>query len=248
MNIKTHYNAQEIADMRLIRMPKTANNVRSKAERQEWKKRKRKGNGGGYEYAFASLPADVQEEIRERCMQALLADAAPRSLPAVATAQTPRRSLTKAQLDCESARLGVLLEIDRLIAETGCTQHAAMQAVRLNAMTRNPAHDGLRRLMTLATDNRGGKDRVPAARTIARWMARRESQTLAPMIREPDMSVPEWGGGLSRPLPVTLKTQRPRRLRAVYRALGWRRAAEHPRGAAVFGQDRGGQSATRPSR
>ncbi len=248
MELKEWLSAQEIADFKLSSLPQSKPGVIIRAKREAWQNRKRVGKGGGYEYAFASLPADVQEQIRERCMQALLADAAPRSLPAVATAQTPRRSLTKAQLDCESARLGVLLEIDRLIAETGCTQHAAMQAVRLNAMTRNPAHDGLRRLMTLATDNRGGKDRVPAARTIARWMARRESQTLAPMIREPDMSVPEWGGGLSRPLSVALKTQRPRCLRAVYRALGWRRAAEHPRGAAVFGQDRGGQSATRPSR
>ena len=66
VEIKSYYTAKEIADMRLRSLPTFHRNVRTTAEKENWVSRKRSGRGGGLEYAFNSLPADAQAEIKTK--------------------------------------------------------------------------------------------------------------------------------------------------------------------------------------
>jgi len=64
MELEKWLSAQEIADFKLLSLPHTRIGVTKKAEKDGWQRRRRVGKGSGYEYAFASLPAEVQAQIR----------------------------------------------------------------------------------------------------------------------------------------------------------------------------------------
>lgn len=74
MNVenKTFFSTTELAKMALDNLPHNANNIRIRAEKENWQSRPRSGRGGGVEYAFSSLPLAVQAEIKARNYKALL--------------------------------------------------------------------------------------------------------------------------------------------------------------------------------
>ena len=70
---KTHYSAEELAQMDVPGLPGTSRNIRERAKKEGWLSQKRKGIGGGCEYALESLPEEAQKAIREKVYQAVLA-------------------------------------------------------------------------------------------------------------------------------------------------------------------------------
>ncbi|HGO5817998.1 TPA: transposase domain-containing protein [Mannheimia haemolytica] len=63
MELKTHFNAKELAQLALTCLPTSDRRILEKAKRENWQFQKRKGRGGGVEYAFNSLPPEIQHEI-----------------------------------------------------------------------------------------------------------------------------------------------------------------------------------------
>ncbi|WP_319922054.1 DNA-binding protein [Klebsiella variicola] len=58
INLKTHYTAQELADMRLPGLPETRPGIVARAKTNSWDSRARSGRGGGNEYSLESLPTE----------------------------------------------------------------------------------------------------------------------------------------------------------------------------------------------
>ncbi len=72
INLKTHYTAQELADMTLPGLPLTRPGITARAKSCGWKTRARSGRGGGSEYAIEFLPDAAQEAIREKAYLSIL--------------------------------------------------------------------------------------------------------------------------------------------------------------------------------
>ena len=106
---------------------------------------------------------------------------------------------TEQQRLCESARRGVLSAVERVMEESGVSKEAAMTTVLTQA--KMPGFEHIAKLFSLAADGRGGGGKLPSVRTIKRWFAARESNSLAPKARTEDMNVPSW-------LPVFLECYR----------------------------------------
>ena len=106
---------------------------------------------------------------------------------------------TEQQRLCESARRGVLSAVEQVMAESGVSKEAAMTTVLTQA--KMPGFEHIAKLFSLAADGRGGGGKLPSVRTIKRWFAARESNSLAPKSRTEDMNVPSW-------LPVFLECYR----------------------------------------
>ncbi|KYK81494.1 hypothetical protein SC936_03905 [Aggregatibacter actinomycetemcomitans serotype e str. SC936] len=47
--LKSHFSAQELADLELDSLPKTKKAILDKAKRENWTSKPRQGKGGGYE-------------------------------------------------------------------------------------------------------------------------------------------------------------------------------------------------------
>lgn len=195
--LKTHYNAAELAAMQLEGIPATRENIQRMAERESWPRQKRSGRGGGNEYA---PPAAIMEQIRARQAQQLLASAAQLPVPAevkTLPVKTVRReeqmvlTLTDAQQLRASARKGVLISVEKLMAGCGISKEAALTALLVEAKKEPAGHMAM--LLSNAQDERGRRgSELPSVRTIKRWFAQEAEGTLAPKTRQKDMRVPEW--------------------------------------------------------
>lgn len=196
--VKTHYSAAELAAMKLEGIPSSKSSMIELAERESWSRQKRAGRGGGFEY---QPPEAIMAQIRSRAASALLQQAA--MLPVPKTVQTlPVKSvrreeqlplpLTDAQQLRESARKGVLLAIEKLMAGCGVGKESAITAVMVEAK-KDPAGQ-MARMLQMAGDERGRKsgDGMPSVRTIKRWFAQDAVGALAPKAKQKDMSVPAW--------------------------------------------------------
>ncbi|MDU5169237.1 MAG: DNA-binding protein, partial [Haemophilus parainfluenzae] len=73
INLKTHYTAQELADLRLPGLPETRPGIAARAKSHGWDSRARAGRGGGSEYSIDSLPNEAQHALREKIYQSVLA-------------------------------------------------------------------------------------------------------------------------------------------------------------------------------
>lgn len=129
MNLKTGYSAQELADLQLNSLPQTRPGVTHRAKKDCWITRKRSGRGGGTEYAFDSLPADVQAEIKAKAYKALMpkqsTDAA-RQVAIIANRDISK--LDDAQRATADARLLMTLLVGQYQASLG-SRNKALDAV-----------------------------------------------------------------------------------------------------------------------
>lgn len=190
--VKSHYAAAELAAMSLPALPTTMQGINQRAKNDRWDSRKRVGRGGGREYAFASLPAQVQSEIRRRTANALVNVAS-------TTAPVPARQ--KAQLDLVEtdaqrlkgdARKGILTTLDRLMAQCQISREAAMTTLLTQAKL-GTLDDHMAMMLRAARDERGRKgDAFPSVRTLKRWLAQGKTGDLAPKVARQDFSLPEW--------------------------------------------------------
>lgn len=117
--MKKHYTAKELEKLKLKSLPKYANKIRSKAEREVWEVRDRQESGGGKEYAFASLPAEVQAEIRLKLQQQLINQVAKPTHEQRETAIALRdvTRLHQKQRDTADARLALVAYVHQLERE-----------------------------------------------------------------------------------------------------------------------------------
>ncbi len=120
VEIKSYYTAKEIADMRLKSLPTFHRNVRTTAEKENWVSRKRSGRGGGLEYAFDSLPADAQAEIKAKAYKALMPKQSTKAQRDIAViANRSIDTLDSDQRATADARLRMTLLVDQYEVSAG---------------------------------------------------------------------------------------------------------------------------------
>lgn len=106
LSLKDYLSAKELADLNLKSLPSAVKNVLEKAKREGWVARKRAGRGGGVEYAVASLPAEVQNEIRTNLALSVVAAKPKAGLPVVRAEMNLRECASK-QISIADARMAV---------------------------------------------------------------------------------------------------------------------------------------------
>ena len=226
--MKTHYSISELLEMNLEKFPKTNRAILYKVEREKWSFIEASCQGGknGKRREYAP-PPEVLKLIQAKKLNEVLGglsdlpelQPSPRPSPTgrggdAAGFPSPQPSpdvrggqltigvadgSTEQQRLCESARRGVLSAVELVMAESGVSKEAAMTTVLTQA--KMPGFEHIAKLFSLAADGRGGGGKLPSVRTIKRWFAARESNSLAPKSRTEDMNVPSW-------LPVFLECYR----------------------------------------
>ena len=218
--MKTHYSISELLEMNLEKFPKTNRAILYKVEREKWSFIEASCQGGknGKRREYAP-PPEVLKLIQAKKLNEVLGglsdlptplssyeekgnEAAGLPSPDVRGGQLTigvADGSTEQQRLCESARHGVLSAVERVMAESGVSKEAAMTTVLTQAKMQGFEH--IAKLFSLAADGRGGGGKLPSIRTIKRWFAARESNSLAPKSRTEDMNVPSW-------LPVFLECYR----------------------------------------
>ena len=222
--MKTHYSISELLEMNLEKFPKTNRAILYKVEREKWSFIEASCQGGknGKRREYAP-PPEVLKLIQAKKLNEVLGGLSDLPTPQPSpqpsptgrggnTAGLPSPDVRGGQLTigvadgsteqqrlCESARRGVLSAVERVMAESGVSKEAAMTTVLTQAKMQGFEH--IAKLFSLAADGRGGGGKLPSIRTIKRWFAARESNSLAPKSRTEDMNVPSW-------LPVFLECYR----------------------------------------
>lgn len=218
--MKTHYSISELLEMNLEKFPKTNRAILYKVEREKWSFIEASCQGGknGKRREYAP-PPEVLKLIQAKKLNEVLGGLS--DLPAPLSSSEEKSSeaaglpspdvrggeltigvadgSTEQQRLCESARRGVLSAVERVMAESGVSKEAAMTTVLTQA--KMPGFEHIAKLFSLAADGRGGGGKLPSVRTIKRWFAARESNSLAPKSRTEDINVPSW-------LPVFLECYR----------------------------------------
>lgn len=218
--MKTHYSISELLEMNLEKFPKTNRAILYKVEREKWSFIEASCQGGknGKRREYAP-PPEVLKLIQAKKLNEVLGGLS--DLPAPLSSSEEKSSeaaglpspdvrggqltigvadgSTEQQRLCESARRGVLSAVEWIMAESGVSKEAAMTTVLTQA--KMPGFEHIAKLFSLAADGRGGGGKLPSVRTIKRWFAARESNSLAPKSRTEDMNVPSW-------LPVFLECYR----------------------------------------
>lgn len=218
--MKTHYSISELLEMNLEKFPKTNRAILYKVEREKWSFIEASCQGGknGKRREYAP-PPEVLKLIQAKKLNEVLGGLS--DLPAPLSSSEEKSSeaaglpspdvrggeltigvadgSTEQQRLCESARRGVLSAVERVMAESGVSKEAVMTTVLTQA--KMPGFEHIAKLFSLAADGRGGGGKLPSVRTIKRWFAARESNSLAPKSRTEDMNVPSW-------LPVFLECYR----------------------------------------
>ena len=218
--MKTHYSISELLEMNLEKFPKTNRAILYKVEREKWSFIEASCQGGknGKRREYAP-PPEVLKLIQAKKLNEVLGGLS--DLPAPLSSSEEKSSeaaglpspdvrggeltigvadgSTEQQRLCESARRGVLSAVERVMAESGVSKEAAMTTVLTQA--KMPGFEHIAKLFSLAADGRGGGGKLPSVRTIKRWFAARECNSLAPKSRTEDMNVPSW-------LPVFLECYR----------------------------------------
>lgn len=218
--MKTHYSISELLEMNLEKFPKTNRAILYKVEREKWSFIEASCQGGknGKRREYAP-PPEVLKLIQAKKLNEVLGGLSDLPAPLSSSEEKGGEAAglpspdvrggelaigvtdgsTEQQRLCESARRGVLSAVERVMAESGVSKEAAMTTVLTQA--KMPGFEHIAKLFSLAADGRGGGGKLPSVRTIKRWFAARESNSLAPKSRTEDMNIPSW-------LPVFLECYR----------------------------------------
>lgn len=190
--LKTHYSLAELSEMQLPGLPGTQRALLNKTKRENWPLIEVKGNGGpgGIRREYAP-PAEIMKAIRSKAATSLAATMQ------VATVTKP--SEQPALIETESQRLtadsrrGVLQAIERIMQSTHYPLKKAAR-VLVEMAQKGEASPQLVKMLKLARDGRGRQspDGLPSPRSLIRFVEYEKIGTLAPKIRQRDMTVPEW--------------------------------------------------------
>lgn len=164
ISLKTHYSVAELLKLKLSTLPQAHKNVLDKAKRENWEPRKRVGKGGGVEYALASLPQDIQDEIRTKFAVSVV-KTKPKSLP-TELRQVELKTLTAEQRKVADARMALVARVAQL-------EQAQPRYKAIKFFCEQIKHGGissdLMRLVETA-NNKKGKNRTLSARTLNQWV------------------------------------------------------------------------------
>ena len=178
------YSCSELLGFSIDGLPSTERGIQKKADREKWpfEEVKAKGGRGGVKKLYAPPPA-ILKKIQAVKLNRALADtgveiaAAPAAmplpvtvsdLPASPAAAVPAVSsdlstsaaswlsstATEAQRNCEAARMAVLREVEKLMADTGMGKEAVITSLLVQAKTEEQPR--LANMFRLACDKRGG--------------------------------------------------------------------------------------------
>ena len=188
ISLKTHYTAQEIADMCLPGLPETRPGVAARAKSAKWLSRSRAGRGGGSEYAIESLPIMAQDAIRERYLNSFLM--APkngfkhslktsksavrvtqeldlmRKCPAIL--ENKVSVLNNDQRVTADARMALVVEVLRLENEAGLSRISAIKYITAKAQSES-LPEQLQECVSFANARRG-KERTLSVRSLNGWV------------------------------------------------------------------------------
>lgn len=170
----------------------TAKSVYARAQREGWQSRPRQGRGGGSEWILGSMPDDARQVILAYALsrEALPTEQSRPLPPAVRPADASQ--LTNRQRSVMCARLVFLRELDRLMAAGVSTGQAMGRLVTASTEGSLPPH--LMDLVGVAND-RKNTGRALSRRSLQRWRTEYAiggEVALAPVYREPDLSIPSW--------------------------------------------------------
>lgn len=182
MTIKTHYSAPELAEMKLIGLPETSQNINAKAKRESWVGRQRKV-GKGLEYEVKSLPPHIREQIKEHVFGKLV-EASPAKKVIVAENQTVimletvRRcpavlekklaDLNEEQRACAEARCALVQEVLKLETDGEMRRLPAIKFI-IEKTNRDDLPESLMEQVRLA-NNKRGNDRTLGIRSLNEWV------------------------------------------------------------------------------
>ncbi|HHF0415031.1 TPA: DNA-binding protein [Haemophilus influenzae] len=163
-NLKTHYSAKELLDLSLSCLPNSVQGIIYQAKKNGWVTQKRVGKGGGKEYALASLPQEIQTEIRTKFAMEII-NAKPKALPVVKADDL--KQLTTAQRKAADARMALVLYVNELEAALG-SRNQAMKCL-LEQAKQGELSDTQMAWIALA-NNKQGNGRVLGHRTLYKWV------------------------------------------------------------------------------
>ncbi|OWW14889.1 transposase, partial [Klebsiella variicola] len=192
INLKTHYTAQELADMRLPGLPETRPGIVARAKTNAWDSRARSGRGGGNEYSLESLPTEAQEALREKIYQQVLAtktnatparaskcgEAKPRKELALirqcpALLEREVNSLTEKQKQIADARATLALYVEKL-RDAGMSRTKAVNFVSMGSRKGTlPEH--LMSASEMANARKGNSRAGVGTRSLQEWVSVFES-------------------------------------------------------------------------
>ena len=184
-NLKTHYSAIELLSFSLACLPNSVQGINYQARKNNWQSRKRVGKGGGKEYALASLPQEIQTDIRTKFVASII-KAKPKSLTADLR-QVELKTLTEKQREVAGARMALVAQVAQL-------EQAQPRYKAIKFFCEQIKHGGissdLMRLVETA-NNKKGKNRTLSDRTLNQWVLDYEKadspeerlKALAPMQR-----------------------------------------------------------------
>ena len=192
MSIKTHFSAEELAQMRLPGLPGTSRNIRERAKKEGWQTQKRQGVGGGCAYHVDSLPDEAKTVLREKIYQQVLAtktnstpvraskcgEAKPRKELALirqcpALLEREVNSLTEKQKQIADARAVLVMEVEKL-RDAGMSRTAAVNFVSMGSRKGTlPEH--LMKASELANARKGSSRAGVGTRSLQEWVSVFES-------------------------------------------------------------------------
>ncbi|HHL1930918.1 TPA: DNA-binding protein [Klebsiella pneumoniae] len=191
MSIKTHFSAEELAQMRLPGLPSTSRNIRERAKKEGWQAQKRQGVGGGCAYHVDSLPDEAQTVLREKIYQQVLAtktNTTPtraskcgvskprtelnlmRQCPALLDREVS--ALTEKQKLIADARAALAMEVEKL-RDAGMSRTSAVNYVS-NASRTGTLPEHLMKAVELANARKGSRTGV-GTRSLQEWLSVFES-------------------------------------------------------------------------
>ncbi|VEH65491.1 Mu DNA-binding domain [Rodentibacter pneumotropicus] len=182
--LKTHYSAQELVELKLNSLPTTKKAILTRAQKQSWDGRKRSGKGGGVEYALCSLPQHLQDEIRNK-FAVTVVKTKPKA--PLALRQVDLNTLTEKQREAADARMALVVKVLEL--EQAQPRYKAVKFL-CEQIKHGEVSAELMRLVELA-NNKKGKNRTLSDRTLNQWVLDYEKadtpearlKALAPMKR-----------------------------------------------------------------
>ncbi|EOD9000823.1 Mu transposase C-terminal domain-containing protein [Enterobacter hormaechei] len=192
MSIKTHFSAEELAQMSLPGLPSTSRNIRERAKKEGWSSQKRTGAGGGCTYHVDSLPEEAKKVLLEKIYQSVLAtksnepsvraskcgEAKPRKELALirqcpALLDREVNSLTEKQKQIADARAALALEVEKL-RDAGMSRTAAVNFVSMGSRNGTlPEH--LMNSAELANARKGSSRAGVGTRSLQEWVSVFES-------------------------------------------------------------------------
>ncbi|AKO40803.1 hypothetical protein RZ64_01865 [[Haemophilus] ducreyi] len=187
MELKTHFSAKELSQFALHCLPTSDRRILEKAKRENWQCQKRKGRGGGVEYALASLPAEIQQEIKHKFAISVVEK--PKNLPAI-RAEVDLANLTDKQRAIADSRMAIVTKV----LELEESRMSRIKAVKFFCQLAKKGELPEALLMHVITANaKGNAKRTVGERTLNQWVidyskaqnAEQRLKVIAPQVRQP---------------------------------------------------------------